>query len=210
MARLPFVVEPRRKPIVERIGSEDSGIIEIERRGYLTTGEKTFVQQVQQGDSGSAELITLSRRVARRYALGMDRAYGLVLGVISGGAAVPGAKELTEEDNALAAEIEVEFADELSTTVRSMATGQFRDEMVFAACMIRYRIDPDFDIGDIASLHPDLIEGLAGLYRDEDAKSLEAFQASEGEAPQKAVSVEEAEKKQGKASGSRSRSTTGD
>ena len=47
MAPLPFVVEPRRKPIVERVGNEESGVIEIERRGYLTTGEKTFVQQVQ-------------------------------------------------------------------------------------------------------------------------------------------------------------------
>jgi hypothetical protein len=34
MAKLPFVVEPRLKPIIEEIGSEESGKIQIERRGY--------------------------------------------------------------------------------------------------------------------------------------------------------------------------------
>ena len=48
MGKLPFVVQPRLKAIKERIGSEDAGYIEIERRGYLTSGEKSFVQQIQQ------------------------------------------------------------------------------------------------------------------------------------------------------------------
>lgn len=72
MVSLPFVVQPKRKPITERIGSEDSGVIEVIRKGYLTSGEKAFVQQVQQYDNGTSDIVTLSRRIARKHGLTMD------------------------------------------------------------------------------------------------------------------------------------------
>jgi hypothetical protein len=204
MVRLPFVVQPRRAPIIERVGSEESGVIEIERRGYLTTGEKTFVQQVQQSDNGSSELITLSRRVARKHALGMDRAYNLVLQIISG-------KTLSDpDDEAIVNSIEIDFAEDLSAAVRGLASTQFREDLVFAACLIRYRVDPDFNISDIAGIHPDLIAAIAELYRQEESRSLEAFDTTtEDESPAVVASVEEAEKKPGKATKSRSTTTTG-
>lgn len=204
MARLPFVVEPKRKPIIERIGTEESGVIEIERRGYLTAGEKAFVQQVQQFDNGTSEIITVSRRVAREYSLGMDRAYNLVLSIISG------AK--TESDTELIGQIEQQFAEDLTAVVKGLSAGQVREELVFSACLLRYRVDDAFEIGDISAVHPDIISGLAKLYRDEESRSIEAFTASEPESEQADVvqSVEEAEKKPEKGRGSRSRSTTGD
>lgn len=206
MAKLPFVVEPRRKPILERIGTEDSGIIEVERRGYLTTGEKSFVQQVQQLDGGASEIVTITRKVARKYALGMDAAYNLVLSIIGG-------FSTTEKENSkLAEEIEVDFAEELTNAVKSMAASQAREEMVMAACILKYRIDPDYDISDIAALHPDLISGLAGLYRDEDRRSIEAFTSPSGGgelSESKGESFEESEKKPVKATGSRSKNSTG-
>lgn len=204
MARLPFVVEPKRKPIIERIGTEESGIIEVERRGYLTAGEKAFVQQVQQFDNGTSEIITVSRRVAREYSLGMDRAYNLVLAIISG------AKN--ESDTELISQIEQQFAEDLTAVVKGLSAGQVREELVFAACLLRYRVDDTFEIADISAVHPDIISSLAKLYRDEEARSVEAFAASEPESEQvEAVqSVEEAEKKPEKGRGSRSRSTTGD
>lgn len=202
MATLPFVVQPRRTPIIERIGDEDNGIIEVERRGYLTTGEKSFVQQVQQADNGSTEIVTLSRRVARKYSLGMDRAYNLVLTIIGGNAG-------DEGDTELIGEIEREFAEEMTNVVKGLASGQAKEELVFAACLIRYRVDENFDISAINSLHPDIVEGLAALYRDEERRSLEAFQPKDAE-DQPKQSIEEIEKKSAKGVRSRLKSTTGD
>jgi hypothetical protein len=207
MAVLPFVVQPKRQPILEQIGSEESGKIQIERRGYLTAGEKSFVQQVQQFDNGTTEIITVSRRVARQFGLGMDKAYNLVLGVIS--AVAP----TDPEDQKLSAQIESEFAEDLTGVVKGLAAGQTREELVYAACLVKYRIDPDFEISGISELHPDIIAGLADLYRQEEARSIEAWQASQGledasDAPRQ--SIEEVEKKPARASSSRSKNTTGD
>jgi hypothetical protein len=201
MATLPFVVQPRRQPILERIGSEESGQIEIERRGYLTAGEKAFVQQVQQFDNGTTEIVTVSRRVARKYGLGMDKAYSLVLAIISNSA--------TEEQE-LVGQIEEEFAEDLTNVVKSLSAGQVREELVMAACLLKYRVNSDFEISEISGIHPDLISGLALLYRDEDRRSVDAFKKDEEESPSKPVSVEEAEKKPVKTTGSRSKTTTGD
>ena len=201
MIKLPFVVEPRRQPILEKVGTEESGMIEVERRGYLTTGEKSFVQQVQQMDSGSNEIITLSRQVARRYALGMDKAYMLVLQIISAGAAAD------DKEAALISEIEQEFAEELTMVVKGMATAQMREDLVLAACLLQYRVNGEFALSDISGIHPDLIAGLAQLYREEEARMVSAFQEDEPEV--KPVSIEEAEKKPSRTTGSRSKNTTG-
>lgn len=204
MARLPFVVEPKRKPIVERIGTEESGIIEVERRGYLTSGEKAFVQQVQQYDNGTSEIISVSRRVARQHGLGLDRAYNIVLTIISG------ASSDNPDEEALIKQVESDFAEELTTVVKGMAAGQAREDLVYAACLLRYRVNPDFEIEDLKDIHPDIVSGLAALYREEDAKSLQAFEKADDEAAQKQPSIEEIEKKPVKGTQSRSKSTTGD
>lgn len=199
MSRLPFVVEPRRQPIIERIGSEDSGIIEVERRGYLTTGEKAFVQQVQQVAGGTSEIITLSRRIARKYKLSIDRAYGLVMALLSG----------EQQEDELLLSIEDEFAEELASVIKGLSADQTREDLVYAACMLRYRVDPDFEIGEVGKIHPDIIAGLVALYRDEESKSLKAFIDAE-ELTTEHVSVEETEKKSSKATESHSTTTTTD
>lgn len=201
MTALPFVVQPRRQPIQERIGTDDSGIVEIERRGYLTSGEKAFVQQVQQLDEGTSDIVKLTRQIARKYALGMDTAYTVLIGIIS--------NNPDPKDEDLSLQIEVDFAEELNGTLTSLAAGQTREELVFACCMIRYRIDPNFQISNIHDIHPDLIKGLAALYREEEARSLEAFNKSDEVEPEQKISVEEAEKKPVKTRESRSKTTTG-
>lgn len=204
MSKLSFVVEPRRKPITFEVGSEDSGTISIERKGYLTTGEKAFYQQVQQADSGTSEIVSVSRKIARRYSLGMDRAYNLAIAIISG------APLKSDADKELAIQVEDEFAEELTGVVKGLAVSQVREDLVMAACMLRYRVDPDFEIEAINSMHPDLVAGLAALYRDEDRRSTEAFSVDAPEEEATTQSIEEAEKKPVKATRSRSRSTTGD
>lgn len=201
MARLPFVVEPRRKPIIELIGTEESGQFEIERRGYLTSGEKSFVQQIQQSESGASEIISLSRKVARKLNLGIEEAYQEIIGIMQNASSV---------NAEVADKIEQEFSEEITAVVRNLTLGQIREDLVMAACLLRYRIDDNFEIGEISKIHPDIISGLAQLYREEEARSLTAFkEASKNEETEGEGNVEEAEKKP-RMKVSRSRSTTGD
>lgn len=186
MANLPFVVQPRLAPVIELIGSEESGKIEIERRGYLTSGEKAFVQQVLQHDNGTSELIALARKVSRRLSLKLDEAYELVLKVISGNGESEGEKATVIED---------EFAEEVSVVIKNLTNAQTKEELLTATCLIRYRIDPNFEMDDIIQLHPDIISGLAKLYKEEDAKSVEKLEAQKAGEGAVEESVEELEKK---------------
>lgn len=202
MAKLPFVVQPRRQPIKELIGSEDSGQIEVERRGYLTTGEKSFVQQVQQYEDGTSEIITVSRRISNRYDIPLDKAYATVMSIVSGNSTN---RQCTDEQMA---EIERDFAEELTAVVKGMALAQAREELVTAACMLKYRVDSDFELSEMTEIHPDIVSGLARLYREEEAKVVDAFQ-EKGEEGQ-VISVEEIEKKQKRGGRSPSKNITGD
>lgn len=162
MAKLPFIVEPRLKPVIEEIGSEESGKIEIERRGYLTSGEKAFFQQVKQSDQGTTSLIALSRKVSRSVDSDMTKAYDAVIRILSG-------KGESEVDK----KIEEEFAEDFSSVIQDLANSQTSDEILMAACLLRYRIDQNIGMDEIMKLHPDIIVGLANLFREEDAKALE-------------------------------------
>lgn len=183
MAKLPFVVEPRSKPILIKVGSEESGLIEIERRGYLTSGEKAFFQQVKQSDQGTAKLISLSRKIASQNGVDMSKAYDALIRVLSG-------TPEGELDN----KIEEEHAEDLSIVVQELANGQASDELLMAACMIRYRINPEIEMSDIMAMHPDLISGLASLYKDEERKIVERIAIEPG-AQEEDASIEKVAKK---------------
>lgn len=188
MARLPFVVEPRLKPIVERIGTEESGILEIERRGYLTAGEKNFVQQIQQSDSSAGAIISLARRVARKHAIGLEKAYSIVTDIMTGNA---------KANDKLSEKIEAEFAEDIQKTLSELTNAQSKTDLVQAACMIINRVDSSFAVEDIVKQHPDLITALAELYREEEAKSIDKLRSKEdaGDGPGE-LEIEEIEKKQ--------------
>lgn len=162
MANLPFVVQPRLAPIIERIGSDEAGYIEIERRGYLTAGEKAFVQQIQQQDNGTIQLINLSRRIAAERKLELDKAYQLLIDVISG-------RGTTKAHEA----ISVEYAAELQQVLTELANARARETLVHASCLILNRIDANIGFEVIRELHPDIINGLDVLYTEEDNKSVE-------------------------------------
>jgi hypothetical protein len=168
MAKLPFIVEPRLKPVIEEIGSEDSGKIQVERRGYLTSGEKAFFQQVKQSDQGTAKLIAMSRKVSQSASLDMSKAYELVIRVLSGGA-----------DSDLDREIEEKFAEDFASVIQDLANSQSSDEMLMAACLLRYRVDSGIGMDEIMKMHPDIIQGLADLYRDEENRVLERLTEKE-------------------------------
>lgn len=185
MASLPFVVQPKLKPIIEQVGTEESGIIEIQRRGYLTAAEKAFVQQIQQQDGGTLQLVALSRRIAREKKIGIDKAYENVIKILTG-----------EANSKLAAEIEADYAEDIQRAVNEIGASRAKEDIIYAACLVIHRIDDKFSLEEIVKLHPDLISGLANLYREEEVKSIDKLtQASGGDSESQSTNVEEIEKK---------------
>lgn len=162
MVKLPFVVEPRRKPIMERIGSQDSGYIEIERRGYLTSGEKAFVQQAVSSDEGTIRIIGLSRKIAAKQNCALEVAYRDVISILGG----------SGKDDSRLKEIEDEFFEEFSDVLNTLALMQSREQLIAAVCLLKYRVDPDMDVNTVLELHPDIVSGLGDLYKDEENKSV--------------------------------------
>ena len=61
MGKLPFVVAPKLKSKIETLGTEVSGKIEIERKGYLTVGEKGFMEC----DSKFSQKACFSKMIAK-------------------------------------------------------------------------------------------------------------------------------------------------
>lgn len=169
MGNLPFVVQPKRKPIIEYIGSEESGQVAIERRGYLTSGEKAFVQQALGADETSIRVIALSRKVANSHNLSLDVAYRQVAGILSG--------QLRGDDQAT--EIETEYFNDFNDLIGHLASVQSREQILKALCMVQYRINSDSTVSDIMELHPDILNGLVELYNDEEMKSTERLIANE-------------------------------
>jgi hypothetical protein len=163
MAKLPFVVEPRLKPIVELVGSEDSGKIEIQRRGFLSAGEKAFVSNGTQDDSVSELMLGLVRKVCSKYKLDIKDAYEVTAQVISG----------TPEDEQFAEEIRREFSDEVTAVITAAINSSARTSFVKAFCLLLYRVNAELTAEDVMEVHPDIIEGLVALYDDEEMKSVQ-------------------------------------
>lgn len=187
MAKLPFVVQPRLKPILERIGTEESGIIEVERRGYLTGAEKTFVQQIQQQDGGTLQLVAISRRVSKDKKISLEKSYGIIVSILTG-----------EATGKLAAEIESDYAEDIQRAVNNIAASRTKEDLIQAACLLIHRVDGDIEMSEVVALHPDLITALAELYKEEEAKSIARLIQDQGEQDEGSgvVNVEEIEKKQ--------------
>jgi hypothetical protein len=185
MAKLPFVVQPKLKPIVERLGTEESGIIEIERRGYLTGAEKTFVQQIQQQDGGTLQLVALSRRISREKKIPLEKAYGILVGILTG-----------EASGKAASDIESDYAEDIQIAINSISASRTKEELINAACLLIHRVDANIGMESVVELHPDLITALANLYKDEETKSVERLIAAQEESVPQEINVDEIEKKQ--------------
>ena len=158
---LPFVVKPRLAPIMERIGNEDIGIWEIERRGYLTVAEKAFTQAASIDDDSMTMLQGLSARIASE--TGRSR-----LEVFE---AITGQGEEVHDWM-------IPYQDEISKVVMSMMMFQEKLKFVQATALIFSRIDSDWSIDQTLELNQAHVDQLAELYVDEEAKDTTAIEAS--------------------------------
>lgn len=176
---LPFVVAPRLKPIIEKVGSDEAGYIEIERRGYLTGGEKAFVQQAISSDDGTLRIIGLARKIASSRNLTLEEAYRKVISILGG----------SKDNDCLV--IEEEYFEEFNDVLNVLALMQSREELITAVCMLKYRVNPDTDIQDVMDLHPDIISGIAVLYKEEERKSVSRLLESQSSESQESLESED-------------------
>ena len=156
---LPFVVQPRLQPIVEQVGTEESGIIEIERRGYLSVAEKAIVQQATQGDDSIRRMYALGGRIARE----------------TGRQQLEVMKDLMEVKRP---DYMDAFEDEILESMIEMMAYQERVDIVQATSLIICRLDEKWTVDQSMDLHPDLVKALSQLYVDEDQRSTEALEAA--------------------------------
>lgn len=161
---LPFVVKPRLAPVVETLGSEESGKIEIERRGYLTVAEKSYYQQAMSGDTSMAEVQAVARRIARQH--GME--YLAVMELI--GKAMTGVV-MDEHENILD-----ESKEDIAVIIMTLMQSQERQRACQALTLLINRVDGDLDPSEVFKLHPDLVDDLVALFNDEEKKSVEALE----------------------------------
>lgn len=155
MAKLPFVVQPRLAPIKELLGSEESGKIEIERRGYLSVSEKATVQNAMSDDTAMAELYALAGKIARE----------------TGKSPQDALKGIMERDEGFE-----EYENEISKILMEVMRYQEVQKIVQATALLSSRVNPKWNATDTLSLHPDLLDDLCSLYEDEERKSIEALE----------------------------------
>lgn len=156
---LPFVVQPRRASRIIRIGSEDSGIMEIEQRGYLTVSEKFYVSQVTGDDKTLPLMIGLANKVGKITKKTNRESYELIAAYLQG--------ESSAKDSEL---MESKFSEELQEITAEISRSTSTRELAQATVMMQSRIDEDWKTEDTFELHPDLLAALANLYQSEEAK----------------------------------------
>ncbi len=162
MPKLPFIVEPRVKPALETIGSDESGKIQVKRLGYLTTSEKTFIQAQTQSEESTRKLISLTRSIGKELKIDMQKAYERVSNALQNNP-----KDKIDET------IQKKHGEELDEIVNEMAAASTRKTLISVLALLVYRVDPEFTAEQLLELHPDIIDGLSLLFEDEEARSTE-------------------------------------
>ena len=165
---LPFVVQPRLEPIVERLGTEESGVIEIERRGYLTVAEKSITQGGLQGDASVRKMYSLAGRIARETSRQQSEV----------------ASDLIQGDRP---EYLDPWDEEIGDCLVEMMAFQERVSIIQATALIMCRIDASWTVDQTMELNPDLVTELALFYTEEDAKTIDALEAAAAEKGKGAV-----------------------
>jgi hypothetical protein len=168
-SNLPFIVQPRREPIIEVLGTEESGQIEMKRLGYLTVAEKMYVQSTVTADGSVAALHRLAARISNE-------------------TEVPVQQVLQDfaEDRAYLKPYSLEISEALTM----MMSYQEKLRIVSVAALLTLRVNDQITIEDVMDLHPDLMDAIYLLYLEEEEKSIAAFEKrEEDEAAQTAEQV---------------------
>lgn len=157
MKNLPFVVKPKRNFSIVRIGREDIGIVEIEKRGYLTVSEKSFVDAVMQGADAVTAVVALATRISSKTGHTTEEAYAAIMAAIQG-----------ELSTKFAVRIKEEYPDELGAIITQMSDSVQKRSIAAATILIRSRIDAEWTVDDTLEQDPELIAAFADFYYQEE------------------------------------------
>lgn len=164
MRNLPFVVKPKRQPEKISIGNEEVGVFEIERRGYLTVGEKAAYQQVVTNKDGVQAMKSLVAKVAEDEKISVDKASALISKVLR-------SEELTAKEEKVLDKYTSDFLEMLEVFRRET----LHTQLIMATVLLISRVDDQWTVEDTAKLDSIVIEQLSELYQAEEAKSLETL-----------------------------------
>ena len=153
--KLPFVVQPKYPPKKVLIGSEVSGQFEIERRGYLSVQEKSFVQMAMR-EMGNSAMMKVVRSIAKAEGKKQQQIIDDLQSY------KPGEVE-SYLDN---------YGDELLELSQEMEQSSSMQKMAQSTALLMSRHDSSWEFNDTLELHPDLVDDLAKLYLEEDLKSV--------------------------------------
>lgn len=159
MARLPFIVEPKAKPIKIKIGSEEVGIFEIERRGYLSVAEKSFVESFTSSSGSLREIVKISNKISTTSKVSREQAYKSLMNVMSG-----------VVESKLEKDVASKYADEIAELTALMADVQSKRMLAVSTILLQSRVDPEWTLDDTLELDEQTLEQLNNLYDQEEAK----------------------------------------
>ena len=181
MGKLPFVVAPRLNSRIETLGSDASGQIEIERKGFLTVGEKAFIANTNSQDEVLRLVLKLSGAVSKHYKISQQDAYQAVVDSMTN----PTDCKYPVMDD---------YPTEVAELASTMITQEQKKGFMMAYCLLLYRVDETIEMDDVIDLHEDLVDDLVKLFRDEEMKSIERL-VDKDEEGIGSEQVEEVEKK---------------
>ena len=171
MAVLPFVVQPKKNTEIVRLGNEEIGIIEIERKGYLSVAEKSFVDSVMQGTDGVTQLVFLANKISKEQKVTPEKAYLAVTDVMQGN---PTTK--------LHDTISSQYGEELSQITTKMSESMQRRAIAATTVLIQTRVNHEWTFEDTLTLDPEFLDQFVALYEREENREPVTAQSREKEA----------------------------
>lgn len=159
MAVLPFVVQPKKNSEKVLVGNEEVGIIEIERKGYLTVAEKSFVESITQGSEGVSSMVFLANKVAANHKTTPEKAYVAITSAMSG-----------EANTKLASLIVEKYPEDLASVTAKLTESMQRRQIAAATVLLKTRVSDEWTIEDTMELDPELLAGIAELYDKEEQR----------------------------------------
>ena len=149
---LPYVVEPKLDPVIEIIGTDASGRIEIERKGYLTVSEKAFVQAASGGGGNTmAKIYAMAAKIGSKTGKSPQEVFG----------------DITKSEGSDYLE---PYQQEISEMMMEASGMQERNRIFTSAALLINRVNADIDVEEVMDLHPDLLDALDELYQEEDSR----------------------------------------
>lgn len=159
MTSLPFAVQPRQHP-PRRVGTLDSGILEIAVRGGLTVAESATISELLADDINVFVLAAqLADAIAKEHDISQPEAFAIVEQVMAG-AKLEGKAE----------EIRLAYAERLEALAQQYAATGQRNIEASVTAILRHRLNlVDWSLADTQAMPRVLLMDVWQLIVDEQA-----------------------------------------